>query len=53
MINEPAVTAAVVASIRREDTDYDELLMTGVPRREARDRVRPKVDGVLSHWRTP
>jgi hypothetical protein len=52
-LDDRAVTAAVVASIRHEDTGYDELLMTGVPRSEARDRVRPEVDGVLSRWRTP
>jgi hypothetical protein len=48
-----AVTLAVVASIRHEDTDYDELLMTGVPRAEARDRVRSAVDDVLEAWRRP
>lgn len=47
---ERAVTAAVVASIRHEDTEYDELLMTGVPRHEARERIRADVDRMLHEW---
>jgi hypothetical protein len=43
----------VVASIRHTDTRYDELLMSGVPRSEARDRVRDAIDAVLSDWRRP
>jgi hypothetical protein len=48
-----AVTRAVVASVRHEDTDYDELLMAGVPREEARDRIREDIDRVLDGWRRP
>jgi hypothetical protein len=50
-LTEDAVTLAVIASIRHEDTPYDELLMKGVPRDEARDRVRGRVDTVLDTWR--
>jgi hypothetical protein len=39
-----------VASVRHEDTGYDELLMAGVPRGEARARVRPAVDRILAAW---
>jgi hypothetical protein len=46
------VRLAVVASIRHTDTSYDELLMTGVPRLEARDRVRGDIDGVITAWRS-
>jgi hypothetical protein len=46
-----AITLAVVASVRHEDTDYDSLLMSGVSREDARDRIRPAVDGVLASWR--
>jgi hypothetical protein len=46
-----AVTLAVVASIRHEDTRYDDLLMTGMLRDEARARVRDEVDRVLDTWR--
>jgi hypothetical protein len=41
---------AVVASVRHEDTEYDALLMSGVPRDEARDRIRPDIDRVLDAW---
>jgi hypothetical protein len=50
-LDETAVRAAVVASVRHENTDYDRLLMSGVPRAEARERIRPDVDRVLDGWR--
>jgi hypothetical protein len=46
-----AITLAVVASVRHADTPYDELLMSGVGRADARDRVRVDVDRVLERWR--
>jgi len=46
-----AVRLAVVASIRHEDSSYDELLMSGATRSDARERVRPAVDAVLEAWR--
>jgi hypothetical protein len=46
-----AITLAVVASIRHTETPYDELLMSGAGRAEARDRVRADVDRVLDAWR--
>jgi hypothetical protein len=49
-LDERAITLAVVASVRHEDTDYDRLLMSGVPRESARDRVRPVIDAVLDTW---
>jgi hypothetical protein len=45
-----ALTLAVVASIRHQDTDYDDLLMSGVPRAEARDQIRPAIDRLLAAW---
>ena len=48
-----AVTRAVVASVRHEDTTYDELLMAGVPREQARERIRNDIDRVLERWRRP
>ena len=47
-----AVTLAVVASVRHTDTDYDQLLMSGVPRPEARHRVRSQIEAVLAAWHT-
>ncbi|MFD4785572.1 DUF2293 domain-containing protein [Streptomyces sp. NPDC058459] len=52
-LSEAAVTSAVVASVRHLDTPYDELLMSGVPRREARGRIAGAVRGVLREWREP
>lgn len=46
-----AVTAAVVASVRHQDTPYDRLLMSGVPRSDARARIAAQVDQVLTGWR--
>ncbi|MFF0487705.1 DUF2293 domain-containing protein [Nocardia sp. NPDC004068] len=51
VLSAEALTLAVIASIRHRDTDYDELLMTGVPRAEARTRIRARVDQVLDSWR--
>jgi hypothetical protein len=51
-LEEDALVSAVVASVLHEDTDYDALLMAGVPRDEARARVRAAVDAVLDRWRS-
>ncbi|MGI5120150.1 DUF2293 domain-containing protein [Marinactinospora thermotolerans] len=45
-----AVRAAVIASVRHEDTDYDALLMAGVPRQAARERIAAGIDRVLARW---
>ncbi len=49
-LDEQAITLAVVASVRHQDTDYDSLLMSGVSRDVARDRIRPDIDRVLASW---
>ena len=49
-LDEQALTLAVVASVRHQDTDYDSLLMSGIPRDEARDRIRPAIDRILAAW---
>ncbi|GAA2845676.1 DUF2293 domain-containing protein [Streptosporangium fragile] len=51
VLDENAITLAVIASVRHLDTDYDRLLMSGVPRAEARERIRPAIDRVLADWR--
>ena len=45
-----AVRLAVAASVRHEDTRYDELLMSGVERSEARATVRGEVERILDAW---
>jgi len=47
-----ALQLAVIASIRHQDTNYDNLLMSGIDRSEARERVRDTVYGTLEAWRT-
>jgi hypothetical protein len=49
-LDERVVTLAVVASVRHQDTEYDDLLMAGVPREEARARVGADIDRVLAAW---
>jgi hypothetical protein len=51
-LDDEAITRAVVASVRHEDTGYDRLLMAGMPRADARQRIRADVDRVLESWRT-
>lgn len=52
-LDESAITLAVTASVRHQDTSYDALLMSGLPRDAARDQVRPAIDRVLAAWRQP
>lgn len=49
-LDEHAVVLAVQASVRHENTDYDDLLMSGVGRQEARERISQTVDRVLAAW---
>ncbi len=50
-LSERAVISAVVASVRHVDTPYDQLLMNGVARQEARRRIAGVVEAVLAGWR--
>lgn len=50
-LNPEAIELAVVASVRHEHTPYDELLMSGLERTDARERVRDEVTRVLEDWR--
>lgn len=49
-LDERAIALAVVASIRHQDTDYDELLMSGTARADARTQIKPAIDRVLAAW---
>ena len=48
-----AITLAVVAAARHRESDYDDLLMAGIQRSQAREQVRTTVDSVLAAWRNP
>lgn len=52
-LDEGALRLAVVASIRHNHTHYDELLMQGLERSEARWAVEDKIEEVLSSWEDP
>jgi hypothetical protein len=44
------VDLAVRAHVRHAHTNYDELLMGGTERLDARAQVREKIDRVLAEW---
>lgn len=46
-----ALTAAVVAYVRHNHTNYDELLMQGNDRAFARQQVGEQIDDILDRWR--
>jgi hypothetical protein len=46
-----ALTAAVIAAVRHNHTEYDELLANGVDRTMARQRIAGKIDDILESWR--
>ncbi len=47
-----AVDLAVIAHIRHTHTNYDELLMGGTQRLEARSMVREQIDACLERWKS-
>jgi hypothetical protein len=49
-LEERALFAAVAAAVRHNHTNYDELLMSGVDRENARRRVGEQVDDILEQW---
>jgi hypothetical protein len=48
--DEAAVRLAVVAHIRHQETNYDQLLAQGRSRSEARGRVRDQVERICEAW---
>jgi hypothetical protein len=50
-LQEQALTLAVIAAIRHNHTNYDELLANGVDRATARQAVADRVEAVLDKWR--
>ena len=45
-----AIRLAVRAWIRHQHTNYDELLMRGIPRDVAREQIAATVDNVAAQW---
>jgi len=45
-----ALSAAVIAAIRHRHTRYDQLLMQGYRRRDARDAVHDAINQLLERW---
>lgn len=51
-VDADAVRLAVEASVLHLDTEYDDLLASGVGREAAHDEVGARVENVLNAWRT-
>lgn len=49
-LDEEAVRLAVTAHVRHAETSYDDLLLRGIERRDARERVYSKVLQILGRW---
>ena len=52
-LDETAVRLAVIAHIRHAETNYDDLLAQGIPRRMARAEVEDSINRVLTRWQAP
>jgi hypothetical protein len=46
-----AVALAVAAAVRHRDTGYDDLLMAGMDRSDARAEIAGEVEEILARWR--
>ncbi|MDX0928365.1 DUF2293 domain-containing protein [Sinorhizobium medicae] len=46
-----AVGITMQSVLRHTMTDYDQLLLCGVDREEARRRVQPKVNAMIAAWK--
>jgi len=49
-LDEEAVRLAVTAHVRHAETNYDDLLLKGIERRDARAKVNQKVSRTLDRW---
>ena len=45
-----AVRLAVIAAVRHDDTAYHQLLMSGMPRAQARDQIGADIERILTGW---
>ncbi|MBP2446395.1 DUF2293 domain-containing protein [Rhizobium leguminosarum] len=46
-----AVDVTMQNMLRHQLTDYDQLMLIGVRRKEARRRVQPKVNAIIDGWK--
>ncbi|RFB95757.1 hypothetical protein B5K11_10515 [Rhizobium leguminosarum bv. trifolii] len=46
-----AVNATMQNELRHRMTDYDQLMLIGVQRKEARRRVQPKINAMIARWK--
>ncbi len=46
-----AVDRTIQNFLRHQLTDYDQLTLVGVRRKEARRRVQPKIDAMIAAWK--
>ncbi|MBX4971089.1 DUF2293 domain-containing protein [Rhizobium binae] len=46
-----AIELTIHKSLRHTMTDYDQLLLVGVDRAEARRRVQPKINAMIDSWK--
>ncbi|RVG95993.1 DUF2293 domain-containing protein [Sinorhizobium meliloti] len=46
-----AVDVTMQNELRHQFTDYDQLMLVGVQRKEARRRVQPRVDAMIEAWK--
>lgn len=49
-LDEEAVRLAVTAHVRHAETSYDDLLLRGIERRDAREKLYSKVLQILDRW---
>ena len=47
-----AVDHTIQNTLRHELTEYDQLLLVGVRRGEARRRVQPKINAMIASWKS-
>ncbi len=50
VLDEEAVWLAVTTHVRHAETNYDELLLNGIERCEAQEKVYSKVSRILDRW---
>lgn len=46
-----AVDVTMQNFLRHQFTDYEQLLLVGVQRKEARRRVQPKIEAMIASWK--